>query len=417
MVPDLLATITAPESRAVMYSMPVPTNGARARSSGTAWRCMFDPISARLASSFSRNGINDAATETSCFGDTSMNWTLSRWARMKLPAWRELTRSCVSLPLVSPGAFARQTAGSEGGKAALVRDFRQRVRLIHELRELRRSKELANRGHHRLGVDQVVRHRRRHFLVDRHLLLDGALHPDQTDAELVLEELADGADAAVAQVIDVVDVRRIPPQLEQVLDDLVEVLRVQDLLVERRVEPELRVELQPADAREVVLLRVEEHVLEERPRAVERRRIAGTQAAVDLDERFFVRVDRILLERLADDRADLVALGEEDIDAVDVLLLRHRHDARFERLVRLEDHFAGRRIDDVGGGEGAFELGIRDLDRLDVRLLERLDRVLGDLLALLDREVLAGDDDVLGGAQADEAVADAPVNRSVLQEQ
>src|SRR5207248_9123894 len=101
------------------------------------------------------------------------------------------------------------------------------------------------------------------------LLLDGALHPDQTDAELVLEELADRADASVAEVVDVVDVRRISPELQQVLEDLVEILRMQDLLVERRVEPELRVQLQPADAREVVLLRVEEHVLEQRSRAVE----------------------------------------------------------------------------------------------------------------------------------------------------
>ena len=86
MVPDRRATMTAPESRAVMYSMPVPTNGDRARSSGTAWRCMFDPINARLASSFSRIVISDAATETSCFGETSMNWMVSRGVRMKLPA-------------------------------------------------------------------------------------------------------------------------------------------------------------------------------------------------------------------------------------------------------------------------------------------------------------------------------------------
>ena len=198
------------------------------------------------------------------------------------------------------GALARQTAWPERRETPLVRDLRERVGLVHELRQLRRPEELANRGHDRLRVDQVVRHGRRHFLVDRHLLLDGALHPDQADAELVLEELADGADAAVAQVIDVVDVRRVLAQLEQVLDHLVEVLRVQDLLVERRVQPELGVQLQPADAREVVLLRVEEHVLEERPRAVERRRIARPQAAVDLDQRFFVRVDRILLQRLAE---------------------------------------------------------------------------------------------------------------------
>ena len=44
----------------------------RVTSSGTAWRCMFEPINARLASSCSRNGIKLAATETSCFGETSM---------------------------------------------------------------------------------------------------------------------------------------------------------------------------------------------------------------------------------------------------------------------------------------------------------------------------------------------------------
>ena len=39
---------------------------------------MFEPISARLASSFSRNGIRLAATETSCFGLTSMYSISSR---------------------------------------------------------------------------------------------------------------------------------------------------------------------------------------------------------------------------------------------------------------------------------------------------------------------------------------------------
>ncbi len=215
---------------------------------------------------------------------------------------------------LEPGALARQTAWPERRETPLVRDLGQRVGLVHELRQLRRPEELANRGHDRLRVDQVVRHRRRHFLVDRHLFLDGALHPDQTDAELVLEELAHGADAAVAQVIDVVDVGRVLAQLQQVADHFVEVLRVQDLLVERRVQPELGVQLQPADPREVVLLRVEEHVLEQRARAVERRRIARTQAAVDLDQRLFVRADRVLLQRLRQDRADLVALGEEHLD-------------------------------------------------------------------------------------------------------
>ena len=46
---------------------------ARCGCSGTAWRCMFEPMSARFASSFSRNGISDAATDTSWFGDTSIS--------------------------------------------------------------------------------------------------------------------------------------------------------------------------------------------------------------------------------------------------------------------------------------------------------------------------------------------------------
>src|SRR4026207_670364 len=99
----------------------------------------------------------------------------------------------------------------------------------------------------------------------------------QTD---LARRVAGRAVAAVAEVVEVVDVGRVLPQLEQVLDDLVEVLRVQDLLVERRVQPELGVQLETADAREVVLLRVEEHVLEERARAVERRGIAGTETTV-----------------------------------------------------------------------------------------------------------------------------------------
>ena len=55
--------------------MPVPTSGASVVSSGTAWRCMFEPISARLASSCSRNGIIAVATDQICSGETSIRST------------------------------------------------------------------------------------------------------------------------------------------------------------------------------------------------------------------------------------------------------------------------------------------------------------------------------------------------------
>jgi hypothetical protein len=72
--PRRALTIT-PESRATARSMPVPTSGFWVRRVGTAWRCMLAPISARLASSCSRNGTSAAATETVCIGDTSMKST------------------------------------------------------------------------------------------------------------------------------------------------------------------------------------------------------------------------------------------------------------------------------------------------------------------------------------------------------
>ena len=104
--PARLAVIAAPESRATISSMPVPTNGASARSSGTAWRCMFEPISARLASSFSRNGISEAATETSCFGETSIRSTFAGGFSMKSPPLRVETRSLRKRPSSSRLAFA-----------------------------------------------------------------------------------------------------------------------------------------------------------------------------------------------------------------------------------------------------------------------------------------------------------------------
>src|ERR1700759_3753414 len=55
--------ITSPESIAARRSIPVPISGGAGLSSGTAWRCMFEPIRARVASSCSRNGISEAAAD------------------------------------------------------------------------------------------------------------------------------------------------------------------------------------------------------------------------------------------------------------------------------------------------------------------------------------------------------------------
>ena len=115
--PSRRATMVAPESRATAASMPVPTSGASACTSGTAWRCMLEPISARLASSFSRNGISAAATETSCFGETSIAVTSSGFTSRKSPPWRTDTSSSLKAPASSMLASACATTSRSSSMA------------------------------------------------------------------------------------------------------------------------------------------------------------------------------------------------------------------------------------------------------------------------------------------------------------
>ena len=100
-------------------------------------------------------------------------------------------------------AVSRETARAEGRESSLVRELRERVVLVHELRELRRTEELFDRRRDRLDIDQGLR-RNLADVLSRHALSDHALHAGQTDAVLILQKLTDRADAAVAEVVNVI---------------------------------------------------------------------------------------------------------------------------------------------------------------------------------------------------------------------
>ena len=124
-------------------------------------------------------------------------------------AFRRLDRaeaSVVGVVYVSDfetGTVAGQTAGTQRGQTTLVRHFRQRVGLVHELRELARSEEGVDHRRERLGVDQVGRAEL--FAVAYvHPLADRPGHTGKTYAELVGELFADRAYPTVAEVVDIV---------------------------------------------------------------------------------------------------------------------------------------------------------------------------------------------------------------------
>ena len=110
-----------------------------------------------------------------------------------------------------------------------------------------------------------------------------------------------------------------PAQLQQVKDGVGEVLLVKRALVERRgirLVVQLDVELHAADAREIVLARVEEHALEQLSGGVESRRIARAQLAVDFEQRVVLALHRILAQGGGNDVAGFVAVREEDLEAL-----------------------------------------------------------------------------------------------------
>ena len=194
-----------------------------------------------------------------------------------------------------------------------MRDLGQRVGLVHELRKLRRAEELAHRGRSGLRVDQVLRHDG----VDldrRHALLDGALHAQQTDAVLVLHQLADRAHAAVAEVVDVVDFALAVAQIEQRADYRDDVFLAQHAHRIGGVEVEPHVHLDPADRGQVIALAVEEQRLEHRLRRVERRRFAGTHHSIDVEQRVLARHVLVDRQRIADVGADIDVVDVEDRD-------------------------------------------------------------------------------------------------------
>src|SRR5690606_36777332 len=110
----------------------------------------------------------------------------------------------VNVADLEAGALAGKTPRTQRRDPSLVRDLRQRVGLVHELRELARPEELADRRADRLAVDQVVRHQVLGLGLPE-AILDGALYPREPGAELVLVQLADAAHPAIAEVVDVVD--------------------------------------------------------------------------------------------------------------------------------------------------------------------------------------------------------------------
>ena len=104
---------------------------------------------------------------------------------------------------VEAGAFAGQTARPQRGDTALVAQVRQGVGLVLELRELAAPEEFTH-GRHDGAVVHEFRGGGGVGVAEQHALAHATRHAAHAHAQLVGEQFAHGAHAAVAEVVDVV---------------------------------------------------------------------------------------------------------------------------------------------------------------------------------------------------------------------
>ena len=257
------------------------------------------------------------------------------------------------------GALAGQTARTQRREATLVGDLRQRVGLVHELAELRGAEELPHRRGRRLGVDQVVRHDR----VDidrRHPLLDRPLHAQQADAVLVLKQFADRADPAVAEVVDVVDLALAVAQAGQQLQDGQHVFLAQDADFVGDVVLQAHVHLHATDGRKVVALAVEEQAAEHVLRGFNRRRLARTHHAIDVEQRVFAVAVLVHPQGVAHVGSDRDVVDVQHLDGGEALLLQRRDGGGVQLVAGFGVDLAGGHVHRVIGQEAADQRIRRD---------------------------------------------------------
>ena len=205
----------------------------------------------------------------------------------------------VNVAHVETGPLPGQAAGAQGREAALVGQLGQRVGLVHELGELGAAEEFPNGGNHGADVDQGLG--RGVFLLHQgHLFLDHPLHAEQADAHLVLHQLADGADAAVAQVVNVVHLAVAVVDADHLAKDGNDVVAGQYLVaaVIRRAA-QVAVELMAPHVAQVVAARLEKQVFNQGAGVVQAGRFAGTEPAIELHLGGGDALGRVLVELLA----------------------------------------------------------------------------------------------------------------------
>ncbi len=188
--------------------------------------------------------------------------------------------------------------------------FRQRVVLIHKLRQLRRAKKLFYRCCNRFGVDQVLRHKA-FRLSHRQTLFNRTLNTNQTYTELVLCHFTHRTNTTVTQVIDIIHNAFTIANVDEGFQYVNDVVVRKSAFTGIRFTLQTTVELHPAYARQVVTLLSEKQVLEQSFCRLFCRWLARTHHTVNLYQRFQLASSRINTQGVGNEGTAIQFVGVE----------------------------------------------------------------------------------------------------------
>ncbi len=293
------------------------------------------------------------------------------------------------------GTLTGQTARAKSRHTALVGDLGQRVVLVHELGQLAGTEEFLDRGSHRLGVDQILRHQAFAFGHGQ-TLFDRALDAHQTDTELVLGHLANGADTTVTQVVDIVNHALAVTDVDQGLEYFDDVFLAQHAGAFDLFATDATVELHAANGGQVVTLTAEEQVGEQRFGGVLGRRLARAHHAIDFYQRFELSGGVVDAQGIGHERTAVDLVGVQRFQTRDLRLGQLSDQISGDFGVAVNQDLTGSRVHDRLGDGTANQVVERHFQAVDAGLLELIDVARSNTTAFLDNNLALGILDIKG---------------------
>ncbi len=280
-------------------------------------------------------------------------------------------------------AFARQTAWAECRDTTLVRNLRQRVVLVHKLRQLAGTKELFHCRRDRLGVDHILRHQGIE-VAQRQTLFHRTLNTHQANAELVFRHFAYGTDTTVAEVVDVIHFAFAVTDIDELLHHFDDVVFAQDTGTFDFFAQQRTVELHTTNRGQIVAVFGEEQILEQAFSGFTCRRFTRAHHAVDFYQRAQTIVGWVDAYGFRDVRTVIQIVGKQRFDTLVAGLAQFRQQIQREFHVRRANQLAGGLINVIFRRHFTGNIFNRYFDVLNVVFFKLTNMARSDTAAFFD---------------------------------